>query len=143
MLRALRLLVAVPLLAACAAPSEGVRPGTPMHVAQASAMAAEELARGEKRQTAYGWKLEVAGERARFFACADERTCGERVVDVPAKSVVAVARVGRVNPSRADGSALEETDLLRLTLAEDAPTSRGGAASDPHRGMTVSMPRTR
>ncbi|MBX3211863.1 MAG: hypothetical protein KF850_07510 [Labilithrix sp.] len=139
----MRVLVALPLLGACVAPEEGVRPGTALHVAQASAMTAEELAHAKERRTAYGWKLEIAGESARFFACADERTCGDRVVDLPAKSVVAVARVGRVNPSRADGTTLEETDLLRLTLADDAPTSRGGAASDPHRGMTVSMPPAR
>ncbi|MBX3208390.1 MAG: hypothetical protein KF764_25315 [Labilithrix sp.] len=132
--------VVISLLAACAAPNEGVKSGSPVDVAYASALTAKELASTHNPETVYGWKLEIVGERARFFACSDERTCGERVVDVPAKSVVAVARVGRANPSRADGSAFEETDVLRLTLASDVTTSRGGVASDPHRGMVVNVP---
>jgi len=125
---------------ACAAPNEGVEPGSPVDVAYASAMTADELAKSKKQETAYGWKLEFVGERARFFACTDERTCGERLVDVPARSVVATQRIGRVQPSRADGTALEETDVLRLTLAKDTGTTRGGVASDPQRGLTVAMP---
>lgn len=127
-------------IAACAAPSEGVHAGNPVDVAYASALTADELAKGKKQETVYGWKLEIAGERARFFACTDDRTCGERVVDVPAERVVAVTRVGRVSPSRADGSTLEQTDVLRLTLGSDVTTSRGGVVSDPQRGMTVNMP---
>jgi hypothetical protein len=28
-------------------------------------------------------------------------------------------------------------DVLRVTLANDVTTSRGGVAADPHRGLTV------
>ena len=126
--------------AACAAPREGVHAGNPVDVAYASAMTAKELAKSEDHETVYGWNLELVGERARFFACSDEHACGERVVDVPAKAVVAVKRVGRAHPSRADGSQLDETDVLRVTLQKDVTTSRGGVASDPQRGLTVGGP---
>ena len=126
--------------AACAAPREGVHAGNPVDVAYASAMTAKELAKSKDHETVYGWKLEVVGERARFFECSGEDVCGERIVDVPARSVVAVKPVARVRPTRADGSELEETDVLRLTLARDVTTSRGGVTSDPQRGLTVGGP---
>jgi hypothetical protein len=125
-----------PALVACAAPREGVHSASPVDAAIASGMAADELAKGKPSEVVLGWKLEVIGERARFFACTAEDTCGERVVEVPAKSLVAVKTVGRARPKRDDGSSAPETDVLRLTLANDVSTSRGGVASDPHRGLT-------
>ncbi len=139
--RVLALIVAtISGVAACAAPREGVHAATPVDVAYAAAMSAKEIAKGETHETAYAWNLQIVGERARFFACPDEHTCGERIVDVPAKSVVAVKRVGRARPFRADGSELDETDVLRLTLTNDVATSRGGVVADPQRGLTVGGP---
>ncbi len=140
--RALRamMLMAVSGIAACAAPSEGVQPGSPADVAVASAMTAKEIAKNDAQDTVYGWNFEIVGERARFFACTDEHACNERSVDVPAKSVVAVKHVGRTRPLRADGSELDEADVLRLTLAKGVATSRGGITSDPQHGLTVGGP---
>ncbi|HVH46133.1 MAG TPA: hypothetical protein VM925_27475 [Labilithrix sp.] len=138
-LRALSLVVAVGI-SACVAPREGVHTAGPAEVVAASAMTADELARSKGQETVYGWKLEIVGERARFFSCTTEHVCGERAVDVPVKSVIATKVVGRVRPSRADGSELEETDVHRLTIASDVQTSRGGVVSDPHRGLTVGAP---
>ena len=100
-------------------------------------MTAQELARTKGQETVYGWKLEIVGERARFFSCKTEDVCGERAVDIPANSVIATKVVARVRPSRADGSELEETDVHRITVASDVHTTRGGVVSDPHRGLTV------
>jgi hypothetical protein len=130
------LAVVVAGVAACAAPAEGVHPANPVQVAVASAMTAEELAKN-KHETVYGWNLEIVGERATFFACPEEHQCNERRIDVPAKTVLAVKRVGRVHPSGADGSELDEIDVLQLTLAKDAATSRGGVVADPQRGLTM------
>ena len=141
-LRGLPVLIVVALsgTAACVAPREGVHAANPVDVAAASVMTANELAKSKDQETLHGWNLEFVGDRARFFACADEHACGEHVVDVPAKSVVAVKRVGRAHPSRADGSQLDETDVLRVTLQKDVTTSRGGVAADPQRGLTVGGP---
>jgi hypothetical protein len=139
--RALPVIVAaVSGMAACAAPREGVHAANPVDVAYASAMTANELAKTKSQETVYGWNLEIVGDRARFFACPKEHACGERIVDVPAKSVLAVKHIGRAHPSRADGSELEETDVLLLTLAKDVTTSRGGVVADPQRGLTVGGP---
>ncbi len=127
-------------LVACVAPREGVHSATPLDAAVASGMAVDELAKAKKQDIVYGWKLEIAGERARFFACTAEDVCGDRVVEVPAKSLVAVKVIGRARPTRDDGSTGEETDVLRVTLANDTATSRGGVVADPHRGLTLGGP---
>jgi len=137
------MVVATAAAGACAAPREGVHAAHPLEVVHASAIAAGEVAKGNDQETVHGWKLEIVGESARFFACSDVDVCNEQLVELPAKSVVAVKHVGRARPVRADGSALEETDVLRLTLAKDVTTSRGGIAADPHRGLVVGGPTKR
>ncbi|MDB4937780.1 MAG: hypothetical protein JWP87_4752 [Labilithrix sp.] len=129
--------VALLFAASCAAPREGVHSATAADAAIASGMAVEELATAKKEQVVLGWKLEVIGDRARFFACSAEDACGERVVEVPAKALLSFKVVGRARPTRDDGTVAEETDVVRVTLAKDTTTSRGGVVADPHRGLTL------
>ena len=128
---------------ACAAPKEGVHQANPVEAAYAAGMTAAEIAKGPKQETVHGWRFEIVGATARFYACSDVDACSERLVEMPAKSVVAVKHVGRARPVRADGSELEETDVVRLTIAKDVVPSRGGVASDPHRGLVVGGPTKR
>jgi hypothetical protein len=130
--------LSVLLAVACVAPREGVHSATPIEAAVASGMAANELARSKPEQFVLGWKLDVIGDRARFFSCTAEDTCGERLVEVPAKALLAVKIVGRARPLLDDGVTADETDVLRFTIANDVTTSRGGVAADPHRGLTIS-----
>jgi hypothetical protein len=89
-------------------------------------MTAKELSHGDQEETVYGWHLEVVGETAKYFACTAEDTCTMRAVEVPAKSLVATKVVRR----------LDDVDVLRLTIARDVSTSRGGVSSDA-RGLVV------
>ena len=128
-------------LAACVtAPREGVHTPSPVEGATAAVMAAGELAKDAPDEVVLGWKLVVVGDRARFFQCEAEDVCGERPVEVAAKAVVAVKVVGRTRPKRDDGSLVDESDVLRLTIHRATTTSRGGVASDPNRGLTVGGP---
>lgn len=141
-----RLLAAAILTAAvfaapgCVSQQPGVHEANPAHAVVAGAMTASELS-NRKQSNVYGYGLQVAGDRARFFSCEAIDTCGDRAVEVSVPSLVATSVVGRARPLRADGTLAEETDVLRLTLAEDGATSRGGVAVDPHRGITVAAPR--
>ena len=128
------------VLIGCVSNPEGVRSGTALDVANASAMSAAELAKGPREAVLLGWNLEVTGDRARFFECTAENVCGIRRVEIPAASLTSMKIVARTHPRRADGSDAEETDVVRLTVTRDVKTSRGGFASDPHRGLTVGGP---
>ena len=137
------IIIAIAGAGACAAPREGPSRADPVEAAYAAGMTAAELAKGPKQETVHGWRFEIVGPTARFFACSDVETCSERLVEMPAKSVVAVRHVGRARPVRVDGSELDETDVVRLTIAKEVVPSRGGVATDPHRGLVVGVPAKR
>ena len=75
--------------------ARGRHSATAVDAAIASGMAVDELANAKGQEVVFGWKLGIVGDRARFFACTAEDACGERLVDVPAKSLLAVKVVGR------------------------------------------------
>jgi hypothetical protein len=135
--RLTRVVATAGLLACVTTPKAGVHTATPMDAAIGAGMAADEIARSKGEEVIVGWKLTVIGDRARLFQCTSENTCGERPLDLPASSVVAVKVVGRVRPVRDDGSLASETDVLRVTVARGVTTSRGGVAIDPNRGVSV------
>jgi hypothetical protein len=131
--------LALLVCAACAAlprATETPRPGSPIDAAAAGALEAHELAEGAPKETAYGWKLEIAGERARYFACSTADACTFQKVDVPAASVRATKVVRRTRPTREDGTSVEEVDVYELTLVRDESTTRGGSTWDP-RGFVI------
>lgn len=103
--------------------------------AAAAGLTAHELATGATTKVVFGWQLEVAGGRARFYACEDETTCGMRRVEVPASEITATSVVGRTRTQQPDGQEGEQ-DVIRLTLRHPlARTSRAGEVYDENHGL--------
>ena len=98
------------------------RPADPLDAAVAGALQAQELAEGPPQQTAYGWQLEIVGERARYFVCSAAEVCTFQRVDVPASSLRATKLVARGRA--ADGV---DVDVYELTLVRDDSAARNGA----------------
>ena len=123
---------------ACAAPrSETPRPGTSYDVAVAGVRTADELAHQRPNETLYGWHLDVSGGRARYFVCTAIDACTFRRAEVAADALIATETVGRARPTREDGSGTgEEVDVVRLTIAHEVTTTRGGVGADA-RGLVV------
>lgn len=115
---------------------EGTHSGSPADVAVAGALEAREVAEGAPSETAYGWRLEIVGDRARYYACTAVDACTFRRMDVSAESVRATKVVARVRPTRQDGTTAEEVDVYELTFARELSTTRGGATTDG-RGLLV------
>src|SRR5262249_45951764 len=113
------------------------QPAAPVDAFLAGGASAVEIANGSPDSAMLGWHLEVAGDKARFYACDNETTCGMRVIELPAKEVKSVKVVGRAEPKRADETPDGETDVLRIVLAHPFNTSRGGAAYDTSHGLTM------
>lgn len=105
--------------------------------AAAAGLAAKELATPPAPTTVLGWHLEIAGGRARFYACEDETTCGMHPIELPANEIRAMTVVGRTRPQRTDRAPDdEEKDVLRLTLRHPiARTSRAGEVYDENHGF--------
>ena len=121
-------------------PAETPRTANVVDVAVASASAATEVARRhDDDDVVLAWKLEFVGDRARFMLCSGEDACGTRPVEVAAKSILAMKRVGRTRPV-GDTGPLDVVDVLRLTVAREAQLSRGGSAIDPTRGVVLAAP---
>ncbi|HVJ90497.1 MAG TPA: hypothetical protein VM580_11895 [Labilithrix sp.] len=117
-------------------PAERPRPASALDAVAAGAVAAGELARGAKKETAFGWHLEIVGDRAKYFACTSEDGCTFRRVEIPAASLLATELVNRTRPVRDDGTVEAEVDVLRLTITHDVTTKRGGVTTDS-RGLVV------
>jgi hypothetical protein len=133
----LRALALTSLCACTVVPSTTTRSATPVDAALAAGSSANEIAQGSPDAVVFGWHLELIGETARFYRCDDATTCGMRLIEVPAKDVIATKVVGRARPTGADQTALPETEVLRITVARPLTTSRGGAAYDANRGLVV------
>ncbi len=118
---------------ACAAPKEGVHDATAVDLATGVGQTARELASAEGKETVLGWNLAFVGDRASFFSCSAEDACDRHRIEVASKAVLAVKVIARTRPAGVDS----ETDVLRLTLARDVTTSRGGIATDPTRGVVT------
>ena len=126
--------------AACATPSPNVRGADANDVITAAHMTARELAHSKQEATVLGCALTIVGERATFVACRAEDACGPRQIEVQAKDVLQVKSVGRIRPTQPDGTLGEESVVVRITLSQNAATSRGGAAYDPARGLVTGGP---
>jgi len=122
-------------VACVTAPREGVHPGTAADAVVAGALTADQLGR-DGTKTVYGWHVEVVGDRTRYLTCSTAEACSFRAVEVASSSLVATRVVGRTTPIRDDGTRGDETEVVRLTIADDGATSRGGVSSDS-RGMVV------
>ena len=133
----LRALVLVGLCACVVTPDTTPKAATPFDAAFAAGLSAKELAQGSPESAVLGWHLEVTGDRARFYACDDETTCGMRVVELPAKDVIGTKVVGRARPTPPDQPLDSEIDVLRITLTHPITTSRGGATYDESHGLSV------
>jgi hypothetical protein len=124
-------------LTACVVPrAERPRSANAFDAVAAGALTAKELADGTPEEKVLAWNLLVVGDRATYRVCSEPDACTYRAVDVPAAALVATETIGRARPTRDDGRAGDEVDVVRLTLRREKSTTRGGAGSDP-RGIVI------